>query len=47
MRLIKILLVLIILGFAALVGFAYLGDFTPENGELSLPVQVPGSGNAN
>lgn len=45
MRLIKVVLVLVILGFAALVGFAYLGNFTPADSPMNIPVQVPGTSN--
>lgn len=37
-RIIKALLVLAILGFAALVGYAYLVDLTPVQTEISKPV---------
>lgn len=47
MRLIKVVLVLVILGFAALVGFAYWGDFTPADSPMSIPVPVPGTSNAD
>lgn len=38
MRLIKVILVLAILGFAGLVGFAYFGDMTPPPQDLSTPL---------
>ncbi|RRH76414.1 hypothetical protein [Falsigemmobacter faecalis] len=40
MRLIKVLLVLIVLGFAGLTGFAYFGDMTPEPAQVSQPLDL-------
>jgi len=40
MRLIKVLLVLIVLGFAGLTGFAYFGDMTPEPAQVSQPLEL-------
>lgn len=37
-RLLKLLLVLVVLGFIALVGYAYLGDLSPERQDVSEPV---------
>jgi hypothetical protein len=37
-RIIKAVLVLAVVGFVALTGFAYLGDFAPEQGEVRKPV---------
>lgn len=37
-RLIKALLVLAILGFAGLVGYAYLGNLSPDQTEVTKPV---------
>lgn len=37
-RILKALVLLAILGFAGLTGFAYLGDLTPEQTEITLPV---------
>ncbi len=37
-RLIKFLLLLAILGFAALTGYAYLGDYAPETRTVTQPV---------
>ncbi|MDJ1008176.1 MAG: hypothetical protein QNJ13_10175 [Paracoccaceae bacterium] len=37
-RLIKLLLFLIVLGALGVVGFAYLGDLSPEQDEVSEPV---------
>lgn len=41
MRLIKALLVLAVLGFAALSGYAYLGEFTPPDSTVTTPVTLP------
>ncbi|WP_281275728.1 hypothetical protein [Tabrizicola piscis] len=37
-RIIKALVLLVILGFIGLSGYAYLGDLTPEQGEVTKPV---------
>lgn len=37
-RIIKVLFVLAILGFAALVGYAYLADLSPDQTEVTKPV---------
>jgi hypothetical protein len=37
-RIIKALLLLVILGFLGLTAYAYLGDLTPEQGEVKKPV---------
>ncbi|MFO1202949.1 MAG: hypothetical protein U1E58_09980 [Tabrizicola sp.] len=37
-RIIKALVVLVILGFIGLTGYAYLGDLTPKQGEVKKPV---------
>ena len=37
-RIIKALVLLMIFGFIGLVGFAYLGDLTPTQGEVTKPV---------
>lgn len=47
MRAIKVILVLAVLGFAGLVGYAYLGDLTPPTAAVSQPVALPGAGNGN
>ena len=39
-RLIKAALVLAVLGFAALVAYAYLADLTPATGEVKVPVTL-------
>jgi hypothetical protein len=37
-RIIKTLVVLVILGFIGLTGYAYLGDLSPRQGEVKKPV---------
>jgi predicted small integral membrane protein len=37
-RLIKVVLVLAVLGFAGLVGYAYLADLAPVSAEVKVPV---------
>lgn len=37
-RIIKAILVLFVLGFLVLTGYAYLGDLRPAQGEVRLPV---------
>ncbi|MFA5581584.1 MAG: hypothetical protein WDA25_06475 [Paracoccaceae bacterium] len=37
-RLFKLLAVLLALGFVGLVGYAYLGDMSPQSGETTTPV---------
>lgn len=39
-RLTKFFLYLIVLGFIGLVGFAYLGDLTPEEEAVSEPLDI-------
>jgi len=39
-RLVKAVVVLAVLGFVALVGYAYLADMTPEPAEVTLPVTL-------
>jgi len=39
-RIIKVLLVLVLLGFIGLVGYAYLGDLSPSQSELREPVKL-------
>ncbi len=44
MRLIfKLILILIVLGGIGLVGYAYLGDLTPEQEDVTEPVILDGS----
>jgi hypothetical protein len=42
-RLIRALLVLGVMGFLALVAYAYLGDLAPEQREITKPVVLDGS----
>ena len=37
-RLIKAVVVLVLLGFVALVGYAYLADLAPQSSEVKVPV---------
>ncbi|MEM0945914.1 MAG: hypothetical protein AAGK37_00800 [Pseudomonadota bacterium] len=39
-RFLKVLGVLIVLAVIGLVGFAYLGDLTPEQDDRSVPVEL-------
>lgn len=39
-RLIKAMLVLAILGFAALVAYTYLAEMTPVTGQVTVPVTL-------
>ncbi|WP_434621421.1 hypothetical protein [Tabrizicola sp. M-4] len=39
-RIIKALVVLAILGFIGLTGFAYFGDITPDQAEVKVPVTL-------
>ncbi len=39
-RLIKAVLVLAVLGFAALASYAYLADMTPVAGDMNVPVTL-------
>lgn len=39
-RIIKGLLVLALVGFVALTGYAYLADLSPEQGEVKVPVTL-------
>jgi len=40
LRILKMLFLLAVLGFAGLSGYAYLGDMTPERSEVRTPVQL-------
>ncbi|WP_413873497.1 hypothetical protein [Albidovulum sp.] len=40
MRILKLLFLLAVLGFAGLAGYAYLGDMAPEQSEVRTPVQL-------
>ena len=42
-RLFRLILFLIVVGALAVVGFAYLGDLSPEQDEVSEPVEFDGS----
>ena len=42
-RLWKVILFLIVLGILAFIGFAYLGDISPEQGLVQEPVELDGS----
>ncbi|WBU58095.1 hypothetical protein [Paracoccus sediminicola] len=44
MRLLKVLLVLVVLAFVALTGYAYLGDMAPRQEEIRQPVSLDTSG---
>lgn len=37
------LLYLVVLGALGLLGYAYLGDLTPVQGEMSIPVPIDGN----
>ena len=39
-RLIKLVAVLVILGFAGLTGYAYLMDLSPEQQQITVPVTL-------
>lgn len=41
LRLLKFILVLAVLGFIGLTGFAYLGDLSPEVEQVTAPVTLP------
>ncbi len=43
MRAVKFLLILAVLGFAGLVGYAYLGDIAPVPTEFRIPVTLDGA----
>ena len=40
LRILKVLIVLVALGFAGLSGYAYLGDMTPDRTEMRTPVEL-------
>ncbi|WP_086052954.1 hypothetical protein [Pseudoruegeria sp. SK021] len=42
MRLFKIILILILLAVVGMVGFAFLGDLSPQRSEVRIPVQMNG-----
>lgn len=39
-RILKLLVFLLLIGVIALVGYAYLGDLSPEQGDVSDPVEL-------
>jgi len=39
-RLFKLVFILVVLGFLALVGYAYLGDLAPVRSEMKQPVEL-------
>lgn len=39
-RVLKVLVFLCLIGFLALVGYAYLGDLSPETEEIRIPVEL-------
>ncbi len=39
-RLLKLLVFLLLIGVIALVGYAYLGDLSPEQSDVSDPVEL-------
>jgi hypothetical protein len=39
-RIFKLLVILLFLGFVALVGYAYLGDLSPERSDVRQPVEL-------
>ena len=42
-RLIKTVLLLVVIGFLGLTGYAYLGDMTPKQSDVVQPVQLNGN----
>lgn len=43
MRLFKFLLILIVLAIIGLIGFAFLGDLSPDRTEVRIPVELDGN----
>ena len=39
-RIVKLGIVLVVLGFAGLTGYAYLADFSPQQREVTVPVTL-------
>jgi hypothetical protein len=39
-RIIKVLLLIAVVGLAALTGYAFLGDLSPERGPVEVPVTL-------
>ncbi len=42
-RLLKVLLYLAVLAAAAIVGYAFIGDLTPERRDMAIPVDLDAS----
>lgn len=40
LRIFKFLILIALIAFAGLVGYAYLGDLTPERGDVTVPVEL-------
>lgn len=40
---VKAVLILLVLGFLGLIGYAYLGDLTPPQSEVTAPVTLDGN----
>lgn len=40
LRILKVIFLLAVMGFAGLAGYAYLGDMAPERGEVRTPVEL-------
>lgn len=40
LRILKAILILVLLAFIGLTGYAYLGDMTPERGDVNEPVEL-------
>ncbi|WP_291337948.1 hypothetical protein [Albidovulum sp.] len=40
LRILKVIFILAVMGFAGLAGYAYLGDMTPERSEVRTPVEL-------
>lgn len=39
-RIVKLIVVLAVLGFIGLTGYAYLADLAPDQGEITIPVML-------
>ena len=39
-RLLKLIILILVVGFLALTGFAYLGDLAPTRADVSIPVEL-------
>ncbi|MCB2126943.1 MAG: hypothetical protein H6897_10805 [Rhodobacteraceae bacterium] len=40
LRILKVIFILAVVGFAGIAGYAYLGDMTPERSEVRTPVEL-------